>query len=106
MCCEYLRQRRARQELQSSSHSKNRAGQPRDKRAVGVSMFQGPANRKKFVVTCKRCRRDVPCGVAEFPFQSITVVCCLCGEQRRYLPSEVFLGKPDHLVRQSRTAIL
>ena len=61
-------------------------------------MFQGPANRNIFVVTCKRCRRDIPAGVNEFPFQSVTVVCCLCGELRRYLPSELFLGKVDHLV--------
>ena len=28
----------------------------------------------------------------------IVVTCPLCGEQRRYLPSEVFLGLPHHLV--------
>jgi hypothetical protein len=66
--------------------------------AYAESMFQGPTNRKQFVVTCKRCRRDVPTGLNEFPFQSIAVECQLCGEKRRYLPSEVFLGKPDHLV--------
>jgi len=67
-------------------------------------MFQGPANRKIFVVTCKRCRRDVPTGLSEFPFQSVTVVCCLCGETRRYLPSETFLGRVDHLVVHQRKA--
>jgi hypothetical protein len=61
-------------------------------------MFQGPSTRKTFVVACKKCRRDVPNGVAEFPFHSIVVECALCGERRRYLPSEVFLGRPDHLV--------
>ena len=67
-------------------------------------MFQGPTNRKNFVVTCKLCRRDIPTGLAQFPFQSIVVDCPLCGERRRYLPSEIFLGKPDHLVvHQSRT---
>jgi hypothetical protein len=40
--------------------------------------------RKQFVVTCKRCRRDVPAGVGEFPFQPIVVPCPLCGELRRY----------------------
>ena len=59
--------------------------------------------RRHFVVTCKRCRHDVPSGRDEFPFQSVTVACPLCGELRRYLPSEVFLGKPDQLVvRQQR----
>ena len=54
--------------------------------------------RKQFVVTCKRCRRDVPSGVEEFPFQSIMVTCPLCGEQHKYLPSEVFMGQQNHLV--------
>ena len=67
-------------------------------------MFPTPSGRKTFVVTCKRCRRDVPSGLREFPFQSITVECPLCSELRRYLPSEVFLGRPDALVtRQQRT---
>jgi hypothetical protein len=59
--------------------------------------------RKQFVVTCKRCRRDVPAVVREFPFQPIVVTCPLCGELRRYLPSEVFLGQPNSLVsKQAR----
>ena len=66
--------------------------------AYAGGMFQGPANRKTFVVTCKKCRRDVPSGLREFPFRSHTVVCCLCGEARRYLPSETFLGRVDPLV--------
>jgi hypothetical protein len=58
--------------------------------------------RRHFVVTCKRCRRDVPSGREKFPFQSVAVECPLCGELRRYLPSEVFLGKPDQLVTRQR----
>jgi hypothetical protein len=61
-------------------------------------MFGSVPGSKSFVVTCKRCRREVPSGVREFPFQSIVVSCPLCGELRRYLPSEVFLGKPHALV--------
>ncbi len=60
--------------------------------------------RKQFVVTCKDCHRAVPAGAKEFPFQSITVECPLCGELRRYLPSELFLGKPDHLVQHPQRA--
>jgi hypothetical protein len=30
--------------------------------------------------------------VEKFPFQSIAVACPLCGEQRKYMPSEVFLS--------------
>ena len=68
--------------------------------AYAVPMFQGPTSRKTFVAVCKLCRRQVPVGMDEFPFQSVIVECCLCGEKRRYLPSEIFLGKPDHLVSQ------
>ncbi len=57
-------------------------------------MFTTPGSRKTFVVQCKKCRRDVPSGLDEFPFQSVAVACPLCGELRRYLPSEVFLGRP------------
>ena len=72
--------------------------------AYNVSMFQTPSGRKTFIVQCKRCRRDVPSGREEFPFQSVAVQCPLCGELRRYLPSEVFLGRPDALVTcQQRT---
>jgi predicted RNA-binding Zn-ribbon protein involved in translation (DUF1610 family) len=72
--------------------------------AYNVSMFPTPSGRKTFVVTCKECRRDVPSGLREFPFQSVAVECPLCGELRRYLPSEVCLGRPDQLVtRQQRT---
>ena len=70
--------------------------------AYNASMFPTPSGRKTFVVTCKRCRRDVPSGRDEFPFQSIAVECSLCGELRRYLPSEVFLGRPDQLVVRKR----
>jgi hypothetical protein len=77
--------------------------------AYTLTMFQGPSARrsKTFVVACKKCRRDVPTGAAEFPFQSIVVECPLCGEKRRYLPSEIFLGKVDQLVsRQKRTGTI
>jgi hypothetical protein len=60
--------------------------------------------RKQFVVNCKDCCRDVPSGVKEFPFQSIVVTCPLRKEQRRYLPSEVFLGRPNHLLAKQAKA--
>jgi hypothetical protein len=59
--------------------------------------------RKQFIVTCKRCRREVPAGVPAFPFRSIVVACTLCGELRRYLPSEVFWGKAPALVVKQAT---
>ena len=72
--------------------------------AYNVSMFPTPSGRKTFVVTCKQCRRDVPSGREEFPFQSIAVECQLCGELRQYRPSEVFLGRPDQLVSRKQRA--
>jgi RNase P subunit RPR2 len=64
----------------------------------------GIQERKLFVVECKRCRRDIPAGVLNFPFQSIVVACPLCGEKRRYLPSEVLLGRPNHLLAKQARA--
>jgi endogenous inhibitor of DNA gyrase (YacG/DUF329 family) len=61
-------------------------------------MFGQVSNRKIFVVRCKRCQRDVPSGADAFPFQSVAVNCPLCGEQRRYRPSDVFLGQPHVLI--------
>lgn len=70
-----------------------------------MNFMPGIINLKQFVVECKRCRRDVPSGLNEFSFQSITVQCPLCGDLRKYLPSEVALGKPHYLVaRQTRSA--
>jgi RNase P subunit RPR2 len=48
------------------------------------------------VVVCKRCHRHVPAGVEAFPKDNIRVDCPLCGEKRRYRPSEVYMGWPDH----------
>lgn len=72
--------------------------------AYPFRMFQGPSTRKTFVVVCKKCRRNVLTGMAEFPFQSIIVECVLCGERRRYLPSEIFLGRVDQLVARQQRA--
>ena len=70
-------------------------------------MAFGIQERKLFIVECKRCRRDIPAGVDQFPFQSIVVSCRLCGEHRRYLPSEVLLGRPNHLVaKQARKQVV
>jgi hypothetical protein len=72
--------------------------------AYPLFMIQGPSTRKTFVVACKKCSRNVQTGVAEFPFQSIIVECALCGEKRRYLPSEIFLGRADQLVARQKRA--
>jgi hypothetical protein len=55
--------------------------------AYHAGMFSTQSGRKTFVFTCKRCRRNVPSGVREFPFQSIAVEC----------PSAGNSGEPFHL---------
>jgi hypothetical protein len=57
-----------------------------------------------YVVRCKRCARNVPAGVAEFPINNTVVRCPLCAELRRYRPSEVFLGWPDPLVEEQKAS--
>jgi hypothetical protein len=66
--------------------------------AIIRGMSLGTNSKKCFVVDCKHCRRHIPTGLREFPFQSVVVECSLCGEVRRYLPSEIELGKPHVLV--------
>ena len=65
-----------------------------------VSMFPGPESSKRVVVQCKGCRENIPAPVETMPAQPsrIAARCPLCGEHRRYLPSEVFLGRLSHLM--------
>lgn len=56
---------------------------------------QGKRTPTTFVVTCKRCERSVPAGVEVYPKDNLTHRCPLCGELRRFRPSEVYLGFPD-----------
>jgi hypothetical protein len=53
---------------------------------------------KSCVVCCKKCGHDVLTGTDRFPASSILVVCSLCGEKRRYQPSEVIHGRPHFVV--------
>jgi hypothetical protein len=60
-------------------------------------MFPGPESAKRIVVRCKGCRENIPAPVESVPSQPIAARCPLCGEHRRYLPSEVFLGRLSYL---------
>jgi len=66
---------------------------------------QGRVKPTHFVVTCKRCRRAIPAGVAAFPRDNLALECPLCGELRRYRPSEVYLGFPDTLIEVQQSTI-
>jgi hypothetical protein len=59
-------------------------------------MFTRPESSKLVVVQCKGCHENIPAPVESMPAQPIAAKCPLCHEQRRYLPSEVFLGRLSH----------
>src|SRR5580693_3021212 len=63
-----------------------------------VSIFPGPERAIHVVVQCKGCRENIPAPVETMPSQPIAARCPLCGEHRRCLPSEVFLGRLSHLM--------
>ena len=52
---------------------------------------QGAVKPNVYVVTCKKCTRSIPAGTQEFPRGNLVVQCPLCGELRRYRPSEVYV---------------
>lgn len=66
--------------------------------AVGMGWVPAIRPRQIFVVACKRCARDIPTGLNDFPRGSIRVKCPLCGELRQYRIGDVFLGIPNHLI--------
>jgi hypothetical protein len=63
-----------------------------------VLMFPGPESSKRVVVQCKGCCENIPAPVETMPSQPIAARCPLCHDHRRYLPSEVFLGRLSHLM--------
>jgi hypothetical protein len=67
-----------------------------------VFMFKGPPPLKSFVIRCKGCKENIPAPVETLPAQPIAANCPLCGEHRRYLPSEVFQGRLSYKLRSSK----
>jgi hypothetical protein len=49
-----------------------------------------------FVIVCKRCHQNIPAPVETIPDSWIIAACPLCGEQRRYLPIDIFQGRLSH----------
>ena len=62
------------------------------------AMFSAPESSKLVVIQCKGCHENIPAPVKNMPAQPIAARCPLCHEHRRYLPSEVFLGRLSHLM--------
>ncbi len=52
-----------------------------------------PAGICDFTVRCKGCGENIPAPVRTLPDSWIVAECALCGERRRYLPSEIFRGR-------------
>ncbi len=65
---------------------------------IMMLMFPGPESSKLVVIQCKGCHENIPAPVESMPAQPIAARCPLCHEHRRYLPSEVFLGRLSHLM--------
>jgi uncharacterized CHY-type Zn-finger protein len=61
-------------------------------------MFPIADGQKRVVIRCKGCGESIPAPVESMPAQPIIAKCILCGECRRYLPSEVFEGRLSHLL--------
>jgi len=65
----------------------------------------GKVKPTHYVVYCKQCKRAIPAGLNTFPQTNLVVPCPLCGELRRYRPSEVYLGFPDSLLETQQVTI-
>ncbi|HZD49173.1 MAG TPA: hypothetical protein VE178_10545 [Silvibacterium sp.] len=61
--------------------------------SYAVLMFQGPPGKFTFVIRCKGCGENIPAPVETLPASWIAAKCPLCGEHRRYLPTEIFQGR-------------
>jgi len=61
-----------------------------------------------FTVRCKKCGENIPAPVATMPDAWIVTECSLCGEKRRYLPSEIFRGNLSYKLgpKPVRTVVL
>lgn len=46
-----------------------------------------------FTIVCKGCGESIPAPVETMPDYWIVAQCPLCGEKRRYLPSDIFRGR-------------
>lgn len=46
-----------------------------------------------FVIVCKGCGQNIPAPVETMPDSWIIAECPLCGQRRRYLPTDIFQGR-------------
>ena len=55
-----------------------------------------------FALRCKGCGETIPAPVGTMPDSWIVAECPLCGQRRRYLPTEIFRGMLSHKLRSQR----
>jgi hypothetical protein len=60
-------------------------------------VFQAPTSGLyPFVIVCKGCHQNIPAPVETMPDSWIIANCPLCGQKRRYLPTDIFRGRLSH----------
>ena len=63
-------------------------------------MWNQPQTRLcDFAIQCKGCGETIPAPVGTMPDSWIVAECPLCGQKRRYLPTEIFRGTLSHRLR-------
>lgn len=56
-------------------------------------VFLPPSSRIcDYTLRCKRCGENIPAPVETMPDTWVVAECPLCGEKRRYLPTDIFRG--------------
>jgi hypothetical protein len=65
-----------------------------------------PSHRCDFTIRCKGCGENIPAPVLTLPDTWIVAACPLCGQKRRYLPSEIFRGNLSHLLGRHMRALV
>ena len=74
--------------------------------AYTVVVWNLPQSRLcDFAVQCEGCGETIPAPVGTMPDTWIVAVCTLCGERRRYLPTDIFRGKLSHKLYGGRDRV-
>ena len=62
--------------------------------AYTLLVFLLPSSRVHyFTICCKGCGANISAPVETMPASWIVAQCPLCGDKRRYLPSDIFRGR-------------
>jgi hypothetical protein len=65
--------------------------------AYTVQVFNLPTSRRcDYTIRCKGCAENIPAPIETMPDTWVIAKCPLCGQRRRYLPTEIFRGTLSH----------